>query len=542
MKLIENLVRAYEILVKEATKLYFVVFSGLVLAISLYYNYPSVLLLRPQSVHNWRQCDGASLALCYYQEGMHFFKPQTQGLYSDNLTTGFASPSEIPILYYMVAVLYKIFGYHEFIFRALNLFLFYLGLFYLFKFARLVLRSDFFSYTVVILLFSSPIIVYYANNFMPNTGALSFSLIGWYYFYRYYLNKKTGTFLLSILFFGLAGAMKITELSGPIIIAVFMAADRLGLLNLQLDSKRQFLIKSVALVAIFAIVTAWVMYAKAYNNHHISHQFSTFTFPIWNLDRSDIAFVLHKMHVIWFKDYYYPRTFYFMLACIPLTIIFYKRSNRILLIASFIQLAGLLLYSMLWFEALGDHDYFFISFYILPVFLFINFFVILKSFRLPRAIMLLLQAGMLLFLIHNITHAKVQHEIRYHSWMNDFNEMQDVYTVKPYLKRINIHRGDTVVFYPSIYLRPLYLMNLKGWTIRQYDSVTSEVIKKDSLQMREYVARGARYFITSDIKSLTQNKSLLPYAKDLCGKFGSVYIFRITREGTKSFYPYQPPF
>jgi hypothetical protein len=527
MKVKEVLAGRYEILTAKGENRYFVVLFLLVTGMSWYYDYPALLLLRPQSVHNWRQCDGASLALNYYQEGMDFFKPQTHGLYSDDQTTGYTSPSEVPILYYMAAGLYKIFGYHEYLFRLLDLLLFYLGLFYLFKLTLKVLGEAFFSYAVVVLLFSSPIIVYYANNFMPNTGALSFSIIGWYYFYCYSQGKKTGTFALSMLFFGLAGAMKITELSAPIIIILMMLADRFGIVDFQLNAKKGFLFKTGMLVTIFVMVASWVFYAKAYNNLHASSQFSTFIFPIWHLDHAKIAFIVHKMHVIWFREYFYPPTFYFILALIPFTIIFYKRSNRILLIASAAQLTGLLLYSLLWFEALGDHDYFFISFYILPVFLCINFFFILRNFGLRLGFRMVVQAVVILILILSVSHAKSRTGSRYTSWMNDYREMQDVYTAKPYLTRIGIHDRDTAIFYPSMNIRPLYLMNLKGWTFRQYEAVKPGQNENDSISMHEYIARGARYFITNDMHSLADRKSLLPYTKELLGKHGNVYIFSL---------------
>jgi len=140
--------------------LFAAIYILLIAGMSIFYDYREVLLKRPQSVHNWRQCDGASLALNYYQEGMHFFRPQTHMLNSDNNTTGYSAPSEIPILYYFVALLYKIFGYHEYIFRAVNLLIFYIGLFYLFKLADSILKDLFFATVVTVLIFSAPVLVY----------------------------------------------------------------------------------------------------------------------------------------------------------------------------------------------------------------------------------------------------------------------------------------------------------------------------------------------------------------------------------------------
>jgi hypothetical protein len=499
----------------------------IILGISWIYDYPEILLKRPQSIHNWRQCDGASLALNYYQEGMQFFKPRTHGLYSDNETTGYTAPSEIPILYYFVAMLYKVFGYHEYLFRLTNLIFFFLGLLYLFKLAQALLKNFFYAAAVVVLLFSSPVIVYYANNFMPNTVALSFTIIGWYYFYQYYLNQKTRVFLIATLFFGLAGAMKITELSSPIIILLLLLADRVNLLNLKLGPKRHLLIKLTSLVSVFMIVAGWIIYAKWYNNFHATSQFSTYTFPLWKTAPEDIGLILHKMKVLWLTDYYLPFTLYSILACALFIIIYYKRADRILGIASVFLLVGLIVYSILWFQALGDHDYFYIGFYTLPVFIFINFFVVLGSFNMKVIYRRLIQVVVLAFLVVNVSHAKQRLEIRYNSWMNDYPEMQDLYKISSYLDQLKISRQNTLVFFPSMNIRPLYLMNIKGWTIWDHSVITNELDNRDSVLMKAYIEKGAGYFITNDIKAVFSRKSLVPFTKDLYGQQGNVYIFRI---------------
>lgn len=500
----------------------------IITSLTFIYDYPETLLKRPQSVHNWRQCDGASIALNYYQEGMRFFEPQTHMLYSDNNTSGYASPSEIPVLYYFVAVLYKIFGYHEFIFRALNLLIFYIGLFYLFRLADAVLHNIFYSAVVTVLIFSAPVLVYYANNFMPNTVALSFSFIGWYYFYSHYKNGLTKTFLLSMIFFGIAGAMKITELIGPIIILGLGIADRLKVLRLNLHTDKNPVIKVLSILFVFSIVTSWVIYAKYYNGLHLSTQFSTFTFPIWDMTKADIDFTLHKMKVIWFKDYFYPATFWLMIASLAIMVIFWKQSDRILRLICLFVILALLSFSILWFYALGDHDYFYIGFYVLPAFLFINLFIIIERAGFKRINALIIRFVFFAVCIINVYYAQERHSLRYYrSWMNDYDQQKDLYTIGPWLKQLGFSKDDTIIFYPSIYIRPLYLMNTKGWVIFNHDQIMPDIERRDSVQMSSFVSKGAEYFITNDIKSAWNYKPFESYMKDLYAKYNSVFIFRL---------------
>ena len=101
-----------------------ILFIVLLFAVSFLYKYHQIAFKRPQSIHKWRQSDCASLALNYYQGGMKFFQPETHNLTSDGGTSGKCSTSEIPLLYYSVAVLYKIFGYHDWVYRIFNTLLF----------------------------------------------------------------------------------------------------------------------------------------------------------------------------------------------------------------------------------------------------------------------------------------------------------------------------------------------------------------------------------------------------------------------------------
>jgi hypothetical protein len=507
------------------------IFILIITGLSLSFQYPATLLKRPQSVHTWRQCDGLSLAQCYYQEGMHFFKPQTHMMYSDHYTSGYTAPSEVPILYYFVAILYKIFGYHEFIYRAVNLLIFFTGLLFLFKLAYAVLNDWFYAIIVLILISSSPVLIYYGNNFLPNTTALAFTFIGWYYFYRYAVHNKTSTFLVSMIFFALAAMLKITDLAGVLIILALLIADRVGLICFGLNKDKHFGGKLAAVAGIFLLVGGWVFYAKYYNARHGSEQFMSYIVPIWDMTRSSIQMNLHKMHDIWFKEYYYPVTFYFMLACFLVMIVFYKRSSKIILTASLTLTGGLVVYSLLWFLNLGDHDYFYIWAYILPALLFINFFLIMKSLPLKKIPLKIIQTVFILFALMNVIYGAKRHALRYHlSWMNDYNENISLYHIKPWIEKNGITRSDSVLFYPSLYVRPLYFMNRKGWVLPYREDINEQTMKNDSLFLKNIISSGARYMITNRIEQALHYRPLQPYLKDLKCRDRDLYIFRIPPE------------
>ena len=180
--------------------------------VALFFGYQQIIFNRPQSIHKWRQADAASLALNYYQNGMHFFAPEVNNLTSDGGTSGKCMTSEVPILYYSTAILYKVFGYHDFLFRLLNTLLFFFGLFYLFKTIFLLSKDTFWSIALTLLIFSSPVLVYYGNNYLSNSTAFAFTLVGWYFFIRFLMEKQRRLFYISLVIFFCAAMFKVTAL------------------------------------------------------------------------------------------------------------------------------------------------------------------------------------------------------------------------------------------------------------------------------------------------------------------------------------------
>jgi hypothetical protein len=494
------------------------------------YNYPEILLKRPQSVHAWRQCDGASLALNYYQNGMHFFKPQVHTLYNDGWTTGFSSPSEIPVLYYGIAGLYKIFGYHDYIFRLTVLSIFLIGLLYLFKLGSRVIGDRFWALVAVFLLFSSPVIVYYANNFLPNPVGFSISIIGWYYFYNYYKSGETRLFIVSMAFFMVASLMKITELSGPIIILVLLILDRITGGKLKLTTDRLFILKILLILLIFMSVGGWISWAKYYNHLHSSGYFSTQTYPIWHLSYDEVKLGLKTIKQLWYPDYFMPVTLYLTGLMALFSLVKFKKSDRIIGLASIAYFAGLVLYTILWFEALIHHDYFLISFYILPVFIFFNFFRFLHGSIQSKKANYLIKSIFTVFLIVNVGYAARANNFRYNSWKNDSYKLQDLHHITDYLRSINIGKDDRVVFVPDVCIRPLYLMNQPGWILDVFHKNDSYQPSRDSINMRSFIKGGARYLITNDLTCFFERKSLLPYLSQLVAQHGNVYIFKLPPE------------
>ncbi|HXC06489.1 MAG TPA: glycosyltransferase family 39 protein, partial [Bacteroidia bacterium] len=241
----------------------------LLLFLSWLYSYVQILPLRPSSVHQWRQTDCLSLADNYYQGNWNLFQPSLHVLFSDQETSG-KSAGEFPLLYYVVALLWKIFGKHEYIARLLTIGIAFWGMNALFRLSYRLLKDIFWSFCVVVFLFSSPIYAYYTDNFLINVPAFSLMLVAVYYFYRFW-EEGTNKFLYaSMAFFLFVGLFKISTLLIFVVLGFLFLAE----VSRRVRLKPQGLVfprpraQLIPFILVLGGVACWYLYARHYNNVH----------------------------------------------------------------------------------------------------------------------------------------------------------------------------------------------------------------------------------------------------------------------------------
>lgn len=488
---------------------------------SLIYDYPSITLKRPQSVHHWRQSDCASLALNYYQTGMNFFKPQTHNLTSDNLTSGYCATSEIPIGYFFVAILYKIFGFHDFIFRLVNTIIFLTGLFFLYRTCFILFKDFFWSCFIPLIFFTSPVIVYYGNNYILDSPALSFSLIAWYYFIRYYQERNQKSFILSMLFFLLAGAFKISALISFVSIGIAFLLELVNIIKFKPEKKlfsnpiSSFLYFTIVVL----VIGSWVLYAKKYNAIHATGYFSTRILPIWDLNSEQKQSILKTVKELWLNQYFHVYTLYFFAFLFIFNLLFLKKANKFLITINIFLFLGTILYIILWFSTFNHHDYYTLNLYILLIITILNFTWILKS-NFPKFFSsIVLKALLFVFLVFNLHHANKQMRERYQGWWNEYPIYKDYHTVTPYLRSIGIAPLDTVICLPDDSHFTLYLMNQRGWT-------SCLGVIHDSTSIAASIDRGAEYLIVNGTETL-EKPYIQSFLSKPIGQFNDIKIFKI---------------
>ncbi|MEL6926404.1 MAG: hypothetical protein AAFO94_20340, partial [Bacteroidota bacterium] len=236
------------------------------IAVVFYFDYPRIFHLAPQGPHLWRQADGASIALNYYQFDGSFWSPQVHNAQSGD----YHAVSEFPLIYYLSSWAYRLFGVQEGWLRSITLSFLLVGLLAFAKLIRGLLQDDFLSILLPLLIWSSPFLAFYAFNFLPNAPALGMVFVGWYFVWRYYKQNHLRHWHLALLFFLLAALLKLTTLTNLLaLLAVWCWQQRNDLLS-QLRLQLKLL---PGLLVLFTSLFSWLAFAKYYNELHHSTLF-----------------------------------------------------------------------------------------------------------------------------------------------------------------------------------------------------------------------------------------------------------------------------
>jgi hypothetical protein len=332
-------------------------FVALLGALVWAYDYARVAKLGPISMHAWRQADGASLALNYYENGMRFFEPRVHNLLGGE---GRAA-AELPLLYYAVAALYQIFGPDDWLFRMLNFAILALGLF---LFSRALLRfvaDPWLALFPAFFLMGSPLLAFYAFNFLPNTAALGMILVAASLYTRFHETQRLGWFYAASATAALAALLKVSALIP--FLALVLAALALPLLWPR-DPMAGRVPRAPHLLAATVIVlglcASWYLWAQHYNEVNASSLFLLDMRPLWALPAARIAAIVQVL----FRD---RRAFFdavglgLLAVLTVLPIVRTRHLPRLVALVFWLMLLGCVAFLVLFFGQLRAHDYYFID-------------------------------------------------------------------------------------------------------------------------------------------------------------------------------------
>jgi hypothetical protein len=458
-------------------------FLFLLIGIFFFLGFQSEFFLGPKGIHFIRQVDSLSFVYGYSNNGYIFFQPELFDLSSK----GGKAACEFPILYYIVALSFNVFGQKIFLLKLINLLIAYTGIFYLFRLLQDILKDKIYALLVVMLLFTSTVFNYYSFNYLPDTAALGFCFIGWYYINRFKNKNENTSIILSFLFFALSGLLKITYLIHPIAI--------LGLVlftfifkKLNSEQRKKILKTFIYSVLTVLIVFLWNWYILAYNSINQSTLFNTKPLPIWALSSSEIDLVWSYISEFWYTVYFAPSTLHLLLVLIVLQALRFSKIDNIFSTLIIFSLIGIITFSLLFYQQFKDHDYYALIAAPLVIFLFANGIIGLRSITNNRYVHIVIKLIFSIIAIVGINYSRMKLDQRFH--VKPDNVSRAALIIQKNLTEIiklNIPLSSKVIIGPEESLNgSLLFLNRKGWSIFYKNQI-------DSIKLNQYKGYGAGY-------------------------------------------------
>lgn len=484
------------------------VFIALFFAVCIGFHYQEIIFKRPQSVHVWRQADCASMALNYHQHDLPLLRPQLHFRFNDNAE----AMGEFPILYYSVAALYDVFGYHEFIYRLLWLAFAFLGSFCLYRLSLDILKLSLESVLIGLMLLLSPVVAYYSISFISDPVALFLIPVAFLLLNSYLKSKNPATLICGILIITLSGLLKLSALIIPLIV--------LGSYILFSISKYRWKVALSGMIGVSIIILQnylWYAYVFQFNEERGTNYFFTKLAPYWQLDSTLRKEVLDVIFDFRIQEFYNKIMLFIAVLLLAVSIV----KNRLSWMSFFLisSIMGLVIFFLLFFQQFRFHDYYMINLIILVPLIFIVF---LKSFEnvvIDSKMIKVLKLMLIFLVLRNTVIAANFNKRRYMNPENSTYEDKGYFTLEKKLDSLGVEKDAFVISVPDDSPNvTLYLMNRSGWTNSHYP------LKPGNIE--EFKIRGAEYLIIGDSQLLLEN-DLRPYFTNKVGEHKSIHIFKL---------------
>jgi hypothetical protein len=492
------------------------VFTAVFVALCLIYNLNETMFTRPQSIHIWRQTNSLDIALNYYNYNNSLFEPQIHNQFCDGGLSG-KTAGEFPLIYFGVAKLWKIFGVHEWIFRFVQLSMLFLGLFAFFEICTYFFKNQFWAGFVSLLLFTSPMFVFYGINFLPDGPSLVLMFVGWYFVLRFHRERKNSWLWIAAFFFAFAVTIKITSAISLIAFAGWVSYEWI------FQKKQQRIInysirQVLPFIVMIVLSVGWYYYVSYFNRLHQGEISYFGIWPIWKMTGKQFFEIKDAVDKIFFKEYMNPYLQYLTFLLWIGLILRFRKSSLMQNWGLILLPLGALGILVLWFQVLNAHDYYLITLLIVFAFVWFAVFNSLKQFRWMKhpAMSVLLLA----IFSYNVFTCQQRLSDRYKGWMNDWfvNNLQALGELEPKLQELNIGKNDRVISIPDPSVTAsLYFMNRPGYT-----DFASDFTKEDEFKKR--ISQGAKYLIVNDT-TILKNAVLQPFIMKPIGHYKNVSVF-----------------
>lgn len=340
-----------------------ILFVAVWLTISVLFGFNKTVFNPPLSVHQGAQADRASIAYNFYTISLNFFEPRVM----ETGTKDGITPAEFPLVGYLAALFYKIFGFHDFWYRFVVWGFMTFGFWCAFEILKNLETEIFTSLIIGCCWYFSTILCYYTNNFLPDIASLSLMLFA---INRWILLQKSDSTLNKILFSvasSLACLVKITSL-------IFVIAIVITEVFLFFTKKKKTTVFSGSLF-VFCMVFLWYFYCKNLEKKVGGTYFLMNIEPPKSFDEFLENFKVFFNN--WFdKIYNIPQWIFVIFG---FAVLFFSKLKNEIKLFTIISICGVLIFYFLMSKQFRFHDYYNITLMPLMLFLMISGYKFLKK-------------------------------------------------------------------------------------------------------------------------------------------------------------------
>ncbi len=456
-------------------------------AFALIYEYPAIAHLLPKGAHIWRQSDCWAMTLNYQQNGYDFLTPSVYNLQSENGQVA----GEFPLFYYMAATFPK----PEIALRIIHSVLLICGIIASYFVAFYFLQRRLLAIFCSLLLFTSPLLIFYGNNFLSDVPALSFAFIGWAFFFN--VSQKYRWQFIAFLFFAIATLLKASQ------------AINFGIAFFFMIKNKQLSFKNALLFLWFLVPMSWYIYAKQYNAQHDDQYYFLSVYPIWKLTFYEIGLVLWRLFVSWNTNFFWRPFNILLLIAAYYYVLHRKRLNPDLRSIVEISFAFAILYLILFYQKMIAHEYYYCVFFVFILFYIIG---ILKTYNVFHAENIFAHTFLFLLLLPNLyfCRAFIQEKLTYSAVNQTYYDEH----LQDFLQQHHVNKNKTVLSLPDESPnKTLSLLQRKGYT--DFNPYLQK-IKENKID-----------FILIEKTALAQYPNLKPHLQHHVDTFHNLILFQL---------------
>jgi hypothetical protein len=450
-------------------------------------------------IHVWRQTETQSTIINFYEEDFNIFNPRNNDRGNGE---GFHR-MEFPLMQWLVAGLYKIFGNHLVISR---IFMFIIGLFSVFgmyKLLKILFGQEILAIIGAWAFNFSPSFYYYTINPMPDNFALCFSIWGLAMFFFWLKKGRSYSLLLSGLFLSIGALSKlpfILYFSVPLVYFLLEARE---------NKDWKVLIPKSVLAFLFAVLPlAWyIRVVPQWHGNGIVQGILDINVPgfvlLDNL-RHHLTITLTESLLNYGSVLFFLAGFYFILK---------KKVYKNALFPVFAVWGIILvLYFLFELNMIGkSHDYYLFPF--LPaLFILVSY----GAFNLYQAQSKLVKYFVVILLLILPLLAFLRMDGRWNPASPGFNK--DLLVYKNELREAVPKDALCIAGNDNSHFIFFYYIDKKGWGFDNNNL--------GDKQLNKMISDGAQY-LYSDSRQLENNVKIAPFLGELILEKGSVKVFRL---------------